>query len=458
MTKLFDLAQFVVSITDIPASVTTSASRALYDLVGVAAAGSRTQGGMIASRAISEIFGTGSAGIWFSTNRSTCAGAAFVNAVYGSMLDLDDGHRRAAGHPGASIVPAVLAAAQTMQITPQRALTAIAIGYEVGTRVSASRDFSTLRTTDTGQWCGIGVAAAIGWLRNLPAGPLSHAMAIAGHTACGQFATGWTRLGHMAKEGIAWATAGGITAVGLAQAGFTGPLDMLDDPLMYDQERLTGSLGASWAIEASYIKIYSACRWAHGPVDAVLALKATHGIGHTEIEEIEIATFGRALTLINASAPQGLEAAQYSIPFCVALAAVHGPDALLLPDLVHLSDDEVLNLAAKVRLTLDPELDPQFPAATPCRVRLRLANGKSAFIDLAAPKGEPSNPIADDELKAKFLKLAVPNLGMGDAIRLEAALSSFAETSCMAPLFEILSHTQDSINGSMVSCSASACG
>ncbi len=47
------------------------------------------------------------------------------------------------------------------------AIAAIAIGYEVGTRIAASRDLRTLDTVITGRWCGQGAAAAIGWLKRM---------------------------------------------------------------------------------------------------------------------------------------------------------------------------------------------------------------------------------------------------------------------------------------------------
>ncbi|TNM65370.1 MmgE/PrpD family protein [Aliirhizobium smilacinae] len=442
MTKIFELAEFV-SNSDHPApNARRAAARAVYDLIGVAAAGSRTSGGIAARRAARNIWSNGAVRVWFATDETTAAGAAFVNSVYASMLDLDDGHRLAAGHPGAAIVPAVLAVAQTVDVTTQQILDAIVFGYEIGTRVSASRDFRTLRTTDTGQWCGYGVAAALGRLGGLEPQVIAHAMAIAGHTACGQFATGWTKVGHMAKEGIAWATAGAITAVHLAQEGFTGPIDLLDDPDRYDQAKLIGGLGKEWAIEASYLKIYSSCRWAHGPVDAVLSLQEQHGITTENIQAIEIATFGRALTLINATAPDKLEAAQYSIPFSVALAAVRGADALLLPDVRYLKDREVLALAAKVTLACDPELDSCFPAATPCRITLRHKGGV-ARMELLAPRGEPSNPLKAKDVSDKFMKLAVPTLGTKHAARLEQSLSKLEYTSSMASTLELLSPSEN---------------
>ncbi|WP_448955281.1 MmgE/PrpD family protein [Labrys neptuniae] len=438
MEKLADFAEFISQTVTIPRSTAGAAGRAIYDLLGVAAAGSETQGGKAARAAARLTWGNGPATVWFCNDRLPIAGAAFVNSVYGSMLDLDDGHRHAAGHPGAAIVPAVLAVAQADLISLDRVLTAIAIGYEIGTRVSAARDFHTLRTTDTGQWCGYGVAAAVGWLKGLSPAMLMHAMAIAGHTASGQFATGWTRVGHTTKEGIAWATAGGIAAVELARAGFTGPIDLLDDPGRYHQARLTDNLGSDWAIEASYLKIYSACRWAHGPVDAVLALQARHGIAAASIEAIEIATFSRALTLINTAEPKGLEEAQYSIPFAVALAAVHGPDALLLPDARYLDDPAVLAVARRVTLSLDALLDPHFPAATPCRVTIRHSNGE-AMLDLGAPRGEPGNQLTAADLRDKFLKLVGPCLGVEHAANLERHVAALAGNASLAPLFALLS-------------------
>ncbi|HZF35984.1 MAG TPA: MmgE/PrpD family protein, partial [Candidatus Angelobacter sp.] len=274
MTVALALATFACNVQTPQKSVRSAAMRAVFDLIGSAVAGHGTTGGTAARKAAVQAWGDGPAACWFSGERLTVAGAAFANSAIASMLDLDDGHRAASGHPGAAVIPAVIATAEAIDAGAERVLTAIALGYESGVRISAARDFRALHTFDSGLWCGQGVAAAVGWLRGLAPETIAHAIAIAGTTAPGQTATGYTRLmGNHVKEGIAWATATGVTAVELAAHGFTGPTDFLDDATRYDPSILTAALGERWHIEDGYFKLYSCCRWAHAAIDGMLEIK-----------------------------------------------------------------------------------------------------------------------------------------------------------------------------------------
>ncbi len=316
-------------------------------------------------------------------------------------------------------------------------LNAIVIGYDVAVRVSASRDINSIRTTDSGQWCGYGVIAAIGWLKALPTQTIAHAMAIAGHTASSQAATGWTKLGHSVKEGIPFATAAAIAAVDLAQAGYTGPLDLLDDQTRYDQRRLVSDFGERWQIESGYLKIYSACRWAHAPIDAALRLVEENAIDPEAIDHMEISLFSRALTLLNEPKPHTIDAAQYSVPFSVALALTHGPKALLPVTQSYLGDREVNSLASRIAVIHDASMDPLFPAMTPASVSIQ--RGAHTFrLYLDAPKGDATNPLSNAEVMGKFHWLVDDKLGSQAARRLEQELL-FLEDGCgAAGLFKAL--------------------
>jgi len=392
-----------------PERTHSAVRRTLLDTLGVAAAGAGSDAGQASARSAREIFGCGDGVVWFSKSRLTPAGAAFVNATYAAALDLDDGHRQASGHPAAAIVPAVLAVAQRHASSADRLLTAIALGYEVAVRISAARDISALRTTDTGLWCGPGVAAAVGWLTGQSPMIVAHGMAIAAQTATSQAATGWTVYGHTVKEGIPWATANGVAAISLAKAGHRGPLDALDDPSAYSRKGLLDDFGRNWAIEGAYFKLYSCCRWAHAAIDGALALQESTGISHDAIEHLEVETFERALSLPNQAEPQSPEAAQYSIPFCVALALVHGASALLPMDNKFLADTRVTTLAKRIRLSSGRGYASAFPASTPARVTISAGNVIQS-IEVRFPRGEPQDPLTTSELHQKFERLAV-NLG-----------------------------------------------
>jgi 2-methylcitrate dehydratase PrpD len=417
-------------------SAQASARRTLLDTLGVAAAGERTVSGKASARAAAEIWGLGNAVIWFSQRRLTSAGAAFVNATYASSLDLDDGHRMASGHPAAAIIPAVLSVPFEVGPSAERILTAIVIGYEVAVRISAARDVSHIRTTDTGLWCGSGVAAAVGWLTGQTTEVIAHAIAIAAQTATSQAATGWTKLGHTVKEGIPWASANGVAAVSLAAAGHRGPLDILDDPASYSVERLLSGFGQEWALERAYFKLYSCCRWAHAAIDGAVSLQQTQNLSHEEIENVHVETFQRALSLPNQPQPQSIEAAQYSIPFCVALALVHGPRALLPMHEFCLDDQAVVGLAKRVKLSISTSYAGAFPTTTPARVSIA-TSGASASLEVLFPKGDPQNPLTITELRNKFMTLSAP-LGRTRALSVVQAASglgiNFAPVSLLAAL------------------------
>ena len=384
------------------------------------------------------IWGKGPCSIWFSDVALPPAGAAFVNATYAAALDLDDGHRRASGHPAAAIIPAVLAVGEATSVDPARLLSAIAIGYEVAVRVSAARDIRKVRTTDSGLWCGLGVAAAAGWLTGLPSPIIAHAMAIAGQTSTSQAATGWTKLGHTVKEGIPWATANGLQALALATAGHRGPLDLLDDTAVYDRAKLLSSFGRNWAIEEAYFKIYSCCRWAHAAIDGALTLTARMQAATSDIESILVETFDRALTLPNQIDPQTNEAAQYSIPFCIALALSYGQEALLPLEDKYRHDATVVALAKRIRLISAIGYSDAFPATTPARVTIT-ARGRSDTIEVRFPKGEPQNPLTDGDLQRKFLTLAsAGSLADRDARQILRVASGFGIDEGEGALFAVL--------------------
>jgi 2-methylcitrate dehydratase PrpD len=436
MTIAERLAGFIHGTTSIPQDTHASAAKCVFDLVGAAIAGYDTPNAIAVREIADATWGAGSAAVWFSDRRLTAAGAAFVNAACACSLDLDDGHRSAAGHPGAAVIPGVFAALEAAD-DAQRALTAIAIGYEIGVRISAARDLKTVPTVNSGLWSGQAVAAAVAWLRGLPPLQIAHAIAISGTTAPSQSATPYTKhRGNSVKEGIPWGAANGLLAANLAAAGFTGPIDILDEPGRFDAATLLDGLGPSWHINTTYFKPYSCCRWLHAPVDALLALMAEHRIGAADIVSIEAETFGRTLTLSNEIAPVTLEGGQYSLPFCLGVAATRGAAALLPMCEASLSDADALAVAQRVRTTVKPEFDAMFPAAVAGAVRITTACG-SVESTVLMPKGESANPMNWEDIDRKFIAVAQPRVGTSTANGIRAAIGAL-RTGHIAPLRTIL--------------------
>ncbi len=395
---------------DLSRNVTNSARCCLLDLIGAAAAGRHTGAARAVRRVAGATFARGAARIWFDPRTLHPSAATWANSAAASALDLDDGHRAAAGHPGAGIVPAVLAAAAEADPGWRELLAAITVGYDVAVRVSAARDFERLDTLSTGRWVAFGVAAAVSRLKRLSVESTAQAMAIAGVLSPGLSAAGYsTLMGNHTKEGIPAAALTGMMAVDLAAHGHTGPLDILDHAGHYDAARITAGLGVDFAVAGVYFKHYACCRWIHGALDALFDLLERHPTPPDRIHSIEVHTFERALRLNNYPDPSSLEGAQYSIPFCLSAGAVRGKESLLPMGEDLLTDPEIVRLARRVTLTVDPELDAAFPKKTPARLVVVTSAGRFEAT-CADPRGDPDNPLTWDDLVGKFRRLAASGM------------------------------------------------
>jgi len=433
VTCLEELARFTAGLKadDLPPRLGEAVTRCLIDLLGAACAGYATDGAR-AARAVAEaLFAAGPAWLWFRGRGLTAPGAALANAAAASAWDLDDGHRAAAGHPGAAVIPACLAAAQDVDCSAGEFLAALVLGYEVACRVAAGRDLERLPTLASGRWVAYGVAAAAGRLRGLDAAGLAQALAVAGVLSPDLAAAGYSRLmGNLVKEGIPWATLTGLAAVELAGRGFSGPLDILDHPGYYQPRRILEGLGESWAVEQVYFKPYACCRWCHAAIDALLAIQAEQGLKAGDIAEIQVHTFQRALRLSNETDPTTLEGAQYSLPFTLAVAALEGAAGLLpLRDKL-LGRRELVELAGRVRLEVDPELEAMFPERSPARVVVVTTGGHRHERTVLDPLGDPANPLATDRLEEKFRVLSA---GLLPPSRREALLAAIRSLPAEGP-------------------------
>lgn len=390
----------------LPAPVQARAATMVLDLLAAAAGGYDTTLAQTARGAAPDLFGPGQGSVWFGDPGLSWIGAAYANSSAASALDIDDGHRGAAGHAGAAVIPAALAAAELVDAGWGDTLAAIVLGYDIALRIAAARRIERLDRFTSGPWAGYGAAAAAGRLLGLDPAQMTQAIAITGAEAPANLAVGMSEsFGSSVKEGIAWATVTGLGAVIRARHGGTGPEDMFESPDWFDREALLGGLGDRWLIQETYLKPYACCRYIHAALDAIGDMVRRD----RPIDRLTLYVFREGLKLPNSPAPATLEQAQYSYPFCCALAALRGPEALLPMREAHLRDPEVLALAARVDLVAAPEFDGQFPAGTPARVVLDQGQGPVERI-VTHPLGDVANPMSRAQLHAKFLHFTAGHL------------------------------------------------
>lgn len=412
---------------DLPVATREAVVDVVLDCVIAAVAGAASPAAKAARAAARATYAPGSSSLWFSGGAKLRAdGVLLANCTAASILDLDDGHRPAAGHPGAAIIPSCFAFAEETAASFDDLAAAIVAGYEIATRVAAARDFAKLDTLSTGRWSNYGVAAAGGLLRRCSEEEIAQAMSIAGAHGPNVSASRYSAImGNHTKEGIPWSSVTAATALTLAQNGFTGPTDILDHSDYFDAAAILRDEHAPHAVTRVYFKPYSCCRWAHAALDALLALKEERGFAAEAIESIDVATFSRALTLNNACDPRTLEGAQYSVPFVLGVAVTRGRRALLPMKAECLHDPESVAVASRVRLSVDPALDAQFPATTAARLAVRLKTGETLSREVIYPFGDPANPMTRPALWAKFDEA----LEGRDTRNIRAALQAFEQGS-----------------------------
>ena len=127
------------------------------------------------------------------------------------------------------------------------------------------------------------------------------------------------------------AAEGGVLAAGLAAEGFDGPHDILEGKAgflkvfcdHYDTgELIKGLDGSTFLVREIAMKRFGTHGSSQVPLQALLAIRARHPFTADEIESIHIAASRESVEHHENLSPTDLMQAQYSVPFCVALACV----------------------------------------------------------------------------------------------------------------------------------------
>jgi 2-methylcitrate dehydratase PrpD len=157
------------------------------------------------------------------------------------------------------------------------------------------------------------------------------------------------------------------------------------------------------------LKRYPCHATAHAAVRAVRDLQTEHGFKGAEVEVITVTGTERMVERRNILEPADLMLAQYSIPFCVALALhreARDPESF---DETALRDPQIRALCRRVRLMPEPGAEHTGMAST---VTIGLADGRRF-------EGRAENGMLEPgELEDKFLRLTPRALGEAGAAAL----------------------------------------
>ena len=153
------------------------------------------------------------------------------------------------------------------------------------------------------------------------------------------------------------------------------------------------------------MKPYPSCALTHSAIDALLELRARHGLGADQVAEIVVGVNHVVPDVLRHDSPtNGLER-KFSMQYCAAAALATGRVDLGSFDDGPVIDDGTRQLMARVRMVVDPTLPAGLDQHAWSRVTLRLRDGRTLQSPPRGASGHPDLPLTDAQLRDKFLRL-----------------------------------------------------
>ena len=330
--------------------------------------------------------------------------AALINGFNAHALELDDGQRFAMIHLGASVISAIQAASDDYEISAERFLTGIIMGYEAACRAAiAMQPSHKSRGYHTAGTCGtIGSAAGVAFALGFDKEQMKRALTCAAGSAAGMLEI-QEQKSEVKPYNLGRAAMDGLAAAYMGLTDFETPDDMLGGERgfftvfsdEYSGEKLTEKQ-PYFEIERIYTKPYASCRHSHAAVEAAIKLGKETDTGL--IEKVTVATYKLGVKGHDHTDISGVASAKLSTPYAVAAGLLRGRADLTVFEPL---DEEVILLAKKIEVTEDPALTAQCPEKRAAAVTVLLKDGTSLFAQVDYAKGEPENPMNKEDFDEK---------------------------------------------------------
>ncbi len=403
---------------DLTVEVVEAAKRFLYDSLGCALGGYQTHDVRIFLEHEREMGGAGPCTVIGSGDRVNPLTAAMLNALMIRAMDYNDIYwKQDPSHPS-DLLSAPITLAQREHLAGRDLIVAIVMAYEIGMRlchiaVPGIRERGWHHATLMAYVSPIVAGRMIGldWEK------MQHAIGIA---SCRCFTLGCAVAGKltMMKNTVSpMATRAGVEAALLAQRGYTGPEGVIEGKEGmehclgegWDYTWLTDKLGERFMITDCGMKSYPIEALMHSPVSATLHLLKEHRFTAENVQEVLIESIARAADILSDPAkydPQSKASADHSLPYCIAAAVAEGRVTPLEFTEDKLWDKRLRAQMAKVKVVANDEFEKAFPAKQCSRVTITTTDGKKVSQQVDVPKGDPRDPMTDEELQVKFDALA----------------------------------------------------
>lgn len=437
-----ELSKFLLDLdaASLPQPVLSQATTVLADTMGVLLAASREQAMHVAVSAFP--LGAGPCTVVGVGHGAEAERAALLNGIAGHDMELDDVHTGSRTHPACVIVPAALAAAELAgDATGGDLLAAIVGGFEL--EVRASKAMGVQPVVDRGFHLSgvvgaIGAAGAAGRLLRLDQEQMRWAISLAAAQSSGLLSFE-EDPSHMLKSfNTGVASRNGVVAAMMTARGYRGAPDVLSGrhnvvtPFgspMPDYAQFVDELGDRFEIMHTTLKRHACCSQTHAAIDALLELQARRYFSADDVEDIEVELAHDALSMVDHN-----DLWTHNVQYVLALAARTGWVGREHFSSAWTSDPATADLASRVTLKGNDEVQTRFPQMQGAVVSVTLRDGSRCTTERRAPVGTPVEPMTEEALRSKFFRLAGTVLDDNEASSLWSLLLGVDKLTEIGPL------------------------
>ncbi|MEQ8193592.1 MAG: MmgE/PrpD family protein, partial [Rhodospirillales bacterium] len=412
--KLVNFTQ-TLRYDDLPEAALFAAKARIISTIAVCLAAYEFPPVQISQRVAPDIASGSSARIFGSLKKTTPEMAAFVNSAMVRCLDMSDTAVMAAVSHPADAFPALLAIAETENLSGRDLLLATVIAYEAQVRFVQVVKYN--EGWDQTPVVAMGSALGIGRLLNLPEEQLRHALSI---SITPNLALNQTRTGKLSMwKGMAGPEGArqGVFAALLAREGMTGPADIFEGKFGLWNQMMRGTFfdlpvpetfdNHVFAVQQTMIKSFPIRFNCHLPVFCAIELREK--VSPDRIESLKIesirAAFGRWMEVPEIWKPETRETADHSLPCTVAMALLDGGITPATHIKERYKDKDVLDLMSKMTIELPGEFDELAPQTRCCRLTATLKSGETVVVEQRRNLQDDIDGQGRDIVEDKFNRL-----------------------------------------------------
>jgi 2-methylcitrate dehydratase len=204
---------------------------------------------------------------------------------------------------------------------------------------------------------------------------------------------------------------------------------------------LTDGLGESWRITQCGMKAFPTEALTHTPISAVLDLVKNNELLPNDVTKIQIRSLARAADILSDPSkydPHTRETADHPLPYVIAAALVDRQVTPAQFTMQKIMDTRIREQLNKIAVVADPEIEKVFPGLQRVIVQIQTKDGRSLQKQLDFPKGDPRNPLTDQEIEEKFSALAEGVLSKQAQKRVKDAVWSLERIGSVSDLMALM--------------------